>query len=92
MRLREATDELNGRPGHAGHGLRGGQRACGSYTLTYAWRYHPTFADWALRGPLIELSRQVFAGGAVADPFLRPDLAREAGADQDHAVPPGPAL
>jgi len=69
----------DGRPGHAGHGLRGGNGPR-FFTLTYAWRYHPTFADWALRGPLIELSRQVLPGARSLTHFFDQIFAREAGA------------
>jgi hypothetical protein len=77
--LREATDELMADPATPGMDFAAGNGPR-FFTLTYAWRYHPTFADWALRGPLIELSRQVLPGARSLTHFFDQIFAREAGA------------
>lgn len=77
--LREATEELMADPATPGVDFAAG-RGPRFFTLTYAWRYHPTFAEWALRGPLIELTRQVLPRARTLTHFFDQIFAREAGA------------
>ncbi|MGQ0845566.1 MAG: phytanoyl-CoA dioxygenase family protein [Sporichthyaceae bacterium] len=77
--LRGATDELMTDPAVPGvdYAAGNGPRF---FTLTYAWRYHPVFRDWALRGPMIDLARQVLPQARTMTMFFDQIFAREAGA------------
>lgn len=77
-RLRVATEDLMADPATPGldYADDGGPRF---FTLTYAWRYHPTFRDWALNGPLIALTRQVLPNASTLNLFFDQIFAREAG-------------
>jgi ectoine hydroxylase-related dioxygenase (phytanoyl-CoA dioxygenase family) len=77
--LREATAELMADPATPGLDFAAGDGPR-FFTLTYAWRYHPTFAEWALRGPLVDLTRQVLPGARTLTHFFDQIFAREAGA------------
>ncbi|HEX3613707.1 MAG TPA: phytanoyl-CoA dioxygenase family protein [Sporichthyaceae bacterium] len=79
--LRAATDDLMADPkipavDYAGDG---GPRF---FSFTYAWKYHETFRDWALRGPLIDLTRQVLPGARSLNLFFDQIFAREAGSSK----------
>jgi len=75
-RLRAATEELMADPAVPGldYADDGGPRF---FTLVYAWRYHPTFREWALNGPLVDLTRQVLPQATSLTLFFDQIFARE---------------
>ncbi|MGQ0467006.1 MAG: phytanoyl-CoA dioxygenase family protein [Sporichthyaceae bacterium] len=77
--LRSATQDLMADPATPGVDFAAGSGPR-FFTLTYAWRYHPVFRDWALRGPMIELARQVLPRAQTMTLFFDQIFAREAGA------------
>ena len=79
--LRAATEDLMSDPAVPGldYAADGGPRF---FTLTYAWKYHPTFRAWALAGPLVDLSRQVLPEAVALNLFFDQIFAREAGSSK----------
>lgn len=79
--LRVATEEIMADPRVPGldYAGDGGPRF---FTLTYAWKYHPVFAEWAMRGPLVDLTRQVLPEARTITHFFDQIFAREAGSSK----------